>query len=109
GPDERAEQARARPGEEDAIAGRHHLGLVLHAPEELEHLLGLARVVALIVLPQDFVSARLAFGGGSPFHRDRFHGGGADVHSDELHHPAFWATCSTRFAAWPAQPMCGTR
>src|SRR5260370_496137 len=88
---------------------RHDLRLVFHASEKLEHLLGLAGVVALVVLPDDLGSARLAFGCSSPIHDHRFDRGRADVHPDELHHLAFWATCSTRLAAWPAQPRWGTR
>src|SRR4029450_4193103 len=113
GAHEGAEEPRAGAGEEDAVAAGHELRLVLHASQELQHLLGLARVMALVVLPQDptrppslrsgpiSVFARLAFD------EEGLHGRGADVHADVLHAaalrvPALAATWSTRLAAVPA-------
>ena len=98
------DEARARAREEDAVAARHHARLGLHALEELVHLLGLARVVALVVLPR-----RLTV-----LHDDGLHRGGADVHADYFHgagypRPSFLATCRTMLAAMPTASPCGTR
>src|SRR2546428_2244713 len=72
---ERCEEPGPGPGEEDAIATGRESRLRFHPAEELDDLLGLAGVVALVVLP-----AGLAI-------RDhhRLDGGGADVDADEFH------------------------
>src|SRR5262249_55614123 len=97
----RGQEAGARAREEDPIAGSE-IGLGLHAAEELQHLLGLARVVALVVLPE-----RLAV-----LDEDGLDGRGADVDARRLHptRPSFAATSSTRLAAVPVTtPRRGTR
>jgi hypothetical protein len=55
-------------------------GLCLHAPQKLQHLLRLTRLVALIVLPDRLV--------GRGIHDDRFHRGRAHIQANEkcLHH-----------------------
>jgi hypothetical protein len=72
---ERRQEPRARAGEEDAIMPGDDTALALHPLEELEHLLGLAGIVPLVVLPGD----------AAVLHDHRLHGGGADVHPDQLH------------------------
>ena len=126
GAHQRTEETRARAGEEHAVAAHRDLRVLLHAAEELEDLLRLAGIVALVVLPDYLswppslrsgsisISARLAFGCVSPnFDHQRLDGGGADVHADVLHaaasrEPVFFATWRIMLAAVPAQPMWGT-
>src|SRR2546430_1340620 len=74
----------------------------LHPTEELQHLLALPGVVALVVLPE-----RLAV-----LDEDGLDRGGADVDPGELHdvRPSARATCMTMFAPVPATvPLWGTR
>jgi hypothetical protein len=102
-PDQRRDEPRAGAGEEDAIGPGGETGLDLHPPQELDDLLGLLGVVALIVLPGDL--AILDDGG--------LDGGRADVDADELHEtrrPIFRATCRTVLAAVPHVVLsCGMR
>src|SRR5207245_4359233 len=101
----RSDEAGAGTGEEDAILADRQTGFGLHRCEELEHLLGLAGVVPLVVLPADL----------AVLHHHRLDGGRADVDADEFHdfatrRPSFFATCRTRLAAVPAAvPSCGIR
>ena len=70
------ERTGSRAGAEDAHRLTRHVGEgVTDAHEEFEHDLRLARVMALVVAPQDL------FGGG--IDHDRLHGRGADVESDD--------------------------
>jgi hypothetical protein len=98
GADQRRQEAGAGAGEEDAILADRQAGLGLHPLKELHHLLGLAGVVALIVLPADLAI----------FNHCRLDGGGPDVNADELHdfaaawRPIFFATWRTSLAAVPA-------
>ena len=57
-PDQGRDEAGARAREEDPVDARRQAGLGLHAPEEVEHLLGLARVVPLVVAPGDAILRR---------------------------------------------------
>src|SRR5207249_3616431 len=89
---QRGQEAGARPREEDTITGRE-ARLRLHPAEELQHLLGLTGVVALVVLPE-----RLAV-----LDEHGLDGGGADVDAGELHEarPILRATSITRLAPVP--------
>src|SRR5207247_1553371 len=98
---QRSQAAGARAREEDAVA-RRKAGFRLHPTEELQHLLALSGVVALVVLPE-----RLAV-----LDEDGLARGRADVDPGELHdvRPSARATCMTMFAPVPATvPLWGTR
>src|SRR5262249_16502739 len=97
---ERGQEPGARAGEEDAIASGRQSGLGFHATEKLDDLLGLASVVALIVLPADL----------AVLDHHRLDGGGPHVDPDDLHRPSFLPTCRRmRAAVAAARPSCGTR
>src|SRR6185369_7830106 len=99
----RRDEAGAGAGEEHPVRPGAEAGLGLHALQELDDLLGLLGVVALIVLPGDLAVVD---------HRG-LDGRGADVDADELHEtrrPIWRATCRTSLAAVPAaSPSCGIR
>ena len=76
GAHQRTEETRARAGEEHAVAAHRDLRFLLHTAEELEDLLRLAGIVALVVLPEDL----------PVLHHQGLDGGGADVHADVLRH-----------------------
>src|SRR5262249_54474551 len=81
-------------GEEDAVLPGREGGLALHAAEELHDLLGLARVVPLVVLPEH----------APVFHHHGLDRGGADVDADDPH--------AGRGLTWPPRrcgPVCGRR
>ena len=96
--EQRRQQAGAGSGDDDPVASGGEATVLLHAGEELQRRLGLPRVVPLIVPPQ-----RLAVLDG-----DRLQGRRADVEADDhdARRPPRW---STRFAAVPTHPPCGTR
>src|SRR3989441_169240 len=124
---QRSDEPGAGAGEEDAVRADCEAGLGLHALQKLEHFLGLAGVVPLIVLPGGFAVGTYHNG------LDR---GGADVYADCLtggervpllpqtpppfgrvaglfrahRRPIFFATWRTVLAAVAAAvPSCGIR
>jgi hypothetical protein len=72
--DQRRKAPGARAGEVDPVDAGTDAAFGFDAAEELEHHLGLARVVALVVAPQ----------AAAVLHHDRLDGRRADVHPDEL-------------------------
>src|SRR3989442_311329 len=71
--DQRRDETGAGAGEKDAVAAGREAGFALHAPQELDDLLGLPGVVALVVLPADL----------AVLHHHRLHSGRAHVDGDQ--------------------------
>src|SRR5690606_30284889 len=73
--DQRRDQPRSGPGEEDAVSALSQPNLLLHANQELECLFSLLGVVALVIAPEHF----------APLDDHRLDRRRAHIHADRLH------------------------
>src|SRR5208282_247774 len=129
--DQSAERIAAGAGDELAAVAGSDADFDFHTLKKFQELLGLVRVMALVVLPENAVGPRFA---GSDFHDHGLNRGGPDVHTHEIAdaasvalygrtHRISWAlqispgsltrralpsirllTCKTKLAATPAMP-----